>query len=287
MTSVNTEGYLGRLGIAAPAQPDITTLHELHAAHAERIAYETLDIHLGRPTSIEPLDSVDRVLRRRGGYCYHLNGAFSQLLVALGYDVVWHRAGVHANPAEPPPGSARANHLALTAHALPTDANPTGDWLVDVGLGDAMHAPLPLIPGVYEQKPFRFELGPSQTDPGGWHFEHDPAGSFLSMDFAPGRATVADFLDRHEYLSTSPESGFVRVCSVQRRDALGADTLRGCVLSRYGEPALADLVIDTAAEWFEVLADVFGLTLTDVSPVERDGLWARVHAAHEAWEAER
>lgn len=287
MTGVNPEGYLGRLGVAAPAPPDITTLHELHAAHAERIAYETLDIHLGRPTSIEPLDSVDRVLRRRGGYCYHLNGAFSQLLVALGFDVVWHRAGVHGNPAEPAPGSVRANHLALTVHGLPTDDNPAGDWLVDVGLGDAMHEPLPLIAGVYEQKPFRFELSPSVTDPGGWRFQHDPAGSFVAMDFAPGPATVADFLARHEFLSTSPESGFVRVCSVQRRDALGADTLRGIVLSRYGEPMVADELIETAAEWFEVLADVFDLPLADVSPAERDGLWARVHAAHAAWEAEQ
>lgn len=287
MSSVNVEGYLGRLGLSAPGQPGITALHELHAAHAERITYETLDIHLGRPTSIEPLDSVDRVLRHRGGYCYHLNGAFSQLLAAVGFDVVWHRAGVQGSPEVPAPGSVHANHLALTVHGLPTEANPTGDWLVDVGLGDAMHTPLPLVAGVYEQKPFRFELRPSETDPGGWRFEHDPEGSFVGMDFAPGRATVADFLARHEFLSTSPESGFVRVCSVQRRDALGADTMRGCLLSRYGEPAVAEQVIETAAEWFEALADVFDLTLPDVSPAERDGLWARVHAAHAAWEAER
>jgi N-hydroxyarylamine O-acetyltransferase len=287
VSAVDTQGYLGRLGVAMPVRPDLDALRTLHAAHAERVAYEAIDIQLGRPTSIAPHDSVDRVLRGRGGYCYHLNGAFSTLLSAVGFDVVWHRAGVQGRAVPTAPGSVSANHLALTVHGLPNEENPAGDWLVDVGLGDALHAPLPLQAGVYEQKPFRFELRPSETDPGGWHFEHDPSGSFIGMDFAPQRATVADFLERHEYLSTSPESGFVRVCAVQRRDALGVDVLTGCVLSRKGEPVTEDRVLDTAADWFAALADVFGLPLADVDPAQRDALWSRIYATHEAWAAER
>lgn len=288
MNDADTERYLRRLGVAAQVQPDLAALHELHAAHAERIPYETLDIHMGRPTSsIAAPDSVDRVLRQRGGYCYHLNGAFSLLLRSLGYDVVWHRAGVQGNRLTPAPGSGLANHLALTVHGLPSHDNPAGDWLVDVGLGDAMHAPLPLLAGTYDQGPFRFTLRPSETDPGGWRFDHDPAGSFVGMDFRPKRATVADFLDRHEFLWNSPESGFTKVCSVQRRDARGVDLLTGLVLSRKGEPAAARQVLDTAGDWFGALADVFGLRLADVTPSEREALWARVFAAHEAWSAEQ
>lgn len=77
----------------------------------------------------------------------------------------------------------------------------------------------------------------------------------------------------------------MKVCSAQRRDAKGCDWLRGCVLGRVGEPEVDKQVVDTAADWFAVLADVFGLPLTDVSTTERDALWARVHAAHEAWAA--
>jgi N-hydroxyarylamine O-acetyltransferase len=280
------ERYLLRLGMAGRVQPDLGTLYDLHAAHAERIPYETLDIHIGRPTSsIAARDSVDRVLRQRGGYCYHLNGAFSLLLRSLGYDVVWHRAGVQGNRLTPPPGSRQANHLALTVHGLPSHDNPAGDWLVDVGLGDAMHAPIPLQAGTYQQPPFRFTLRPSETDAGGWRFDHDPAGSFVGMDFRPEQATLADFVDRHEFLWNSPESGFTKVCSVQRRDAQGVDLLTGLVLSRKGQPATAQQVLDTAADWFDSLADVFGLELTDVTPSEREVLWARVHAAHEVWSA--
>ena len=37
-------------------------------------------IWLGEKATVDPDESVRRILRGRGGYCYHLNGAFSALL---------------------------------------------------------------------------------------------------------------------------------------------------------------------------------------------------------------
>jgi N-hydroxyarylamine O-acetyltransferase len=281
--------YLRRLGITDPGSPSADGLRALHAAHVERVAYEALDIQLGRVSSIDPYDSVARLTRRgRGGYCYHLNGAFSLLLRALGYDVVWHRAGVQNRSDPGPPGPVRANHLALTVHRLPGDDSPDGDWLVDVGLGDALHEPLPLRAGTHVQGPFRYRLRPSEVAPGGWRFEHHPGGSFAGMDFAPAPATLDDFAERHVFLSTSPESGFVRTCSVQRRDAHGVDTLTGCVLRRADRDGASRAhTLDTRRDWFDALADVFGLPLADLDDHARDALWARVRTAHETWLAAR
>jgi N-hydroxyarylamine O-acetyltransferase len=286
MARLDTSAYLERLQVADPGPPSPAALRALHTAHVERIAYEAIEIQLGRPTTVDPYDSAARILgRHRGGYCFHLNGAFSVLLEALGYDVAWHRAGVqnHADPR--PPGAQLANHLALTVHGLPDDESPSGDWLVDVGLGDALHAPLPLQEGTYVQGPFRYGLRRSETDAGGWRWDHDPRGTFAGMDFRPQRATQDDFRARHEFLSTSPESGFVRTCAVQRRDAAGVDTLTGCVLSRVdaGEPA--PVTLDTSDAWFGALRDVFDLPLDDLDAASRARLWARVRAAHEAWRA--
>jgi N-hydroxyarylamine O-acetyltransferase len=243
------------------------------------VAYEAIEIQLARPTTVDPHEAAERIVRRhRGGYCYHLNGAFSLLLEALGYDVVWHRAGVENHGDPRPPGPDRANHLALTVHGL-----EGGDWLVDVGLGDGPHIPLPLREGEYVQGPFRYRLRRSQVEPGGWRFDHDPAGSFAGMDFRAGRATVADFGERHAFLSTSPESGFVRTCAVYRRDAGGVDSLKGCVLRREGDGDGASRTIDTQEEWFDVLERVFGLPLHDVDAPARGALWRRVRGAHEAW----
>lgn len=281
--SLDTAAYLRRLRISDPGPPSVAGLHALHAAQVERIAYETLDIQLQRPTSIEPHDAAQRILgRHRGGYCYHLNGAFSLLLGALGYDVVWHRAGVQGS-LDTPAGAQVANHLALTVHGLATEHCPSGDWLVDAGLGDALHAPLPLHEGSYVQGPLTFGMRPSVAEPGGWRFDHDPSGSFAGMDFRAARATTADFAARHAFLSTSPESSFVRTCTVQRRDAGGVDTLTGCVLRRDGEPARAPLTLETEREWFDVLRDVFDLPLTDLDAAARAALWSRVHESHDAW----
>jgi N-hydroxyarylamine O-acetyltransferase len=281
---VDVAAYLERLRMRYPGGPSAEALRALHRAHVERISYEALEIQLGRPTTVDPHESAARILgRHRGGYCYHLNGAFSLLLEALGYDVVWHRAGVqnHADPQ--PPGGRLANHLALTVHGLPSEESPSGDWFADVGLGDALHEPLPLHEGSYVQGPFRYALRRSEVDPGGWRFEHDRRGSFAGLDFRPGRATQDDFRARHEYLSTSPDSGFVRTCSVQRRDAGGVDALTGCVLRRIDGSVGAPVVLETSDDWFGVLHDVFDLPLGDVDAAARAALWARVRAAHEAW----
>src|SRR5918996_3468326 len=185
-------GYLRRLGVAHPSAPSVTALRTLHRMHVEGVPYEALDIQLQRPTSLDPFVSARRIVRdHRGGYCYHLNGAFSVLLRALGYTVMWHRAGVQNRSDPVAPGAEWANHLTLTVHGLNSDDCPSGVWLVDVGLGDALHDPLPLHPGSYRQGPFSYRLRRSDREPGGWRFDHDPAGSFAGMDFRLQPATVS------------------------------------------------------------------------------------------------
>ncbi|WP_436536619.1 arylamine N-acetyltransferase family protein [Actinoplanes sp. HUAS TT8] len=283
---MDIDGYLQRLGLASLAgqEPSVPGLHALHTAHAERIPYECLEIWLGRPTTIDPDESTRRILAGRGGYCYHLNGAFSALLAALGYRVTRHVGGVQGNESQP--AGANANHLVLTVSDLPAPESPDGSWLVDLGMGDGLHAPLPLVAGDYEQGGFRYTLRPSAAEPGGWRFDHDPRGSFLGMDFQASTAPMSAFQAQHEHLSTSPESGFVRVATAARRDATGVDLIRTLVLTRIGsDPRRTELT--SRNDYFDAMADVFGLHFTDINATERDALWARLSAAHEQWLAQQ
>ena len=168
------------------------------------------------------------------------------------------------------------NHLALTVSGLPDDPETT--WLVDAGLGDGIHQPLPLREGSYTQGPHTYRLRPSEVAPGGWRFDHDPSGSFAGFDFAPGAAEMGDFAEKHAWLSTSPESGFVRVCVLQRRDAAGVDTLRARTLNRHGTKE----VVESPSEWWTAAADVFGVTPDLFTAEERERLWRQVVAQHEA-----
>jgi N-hydroxyarylamine O-acetyltransferase len=297
MQRLDVGGYLTRLGLPDPGRPSVAALFDLHRAHVERVPYENLEIHLGSPTTVDPVESAERIVRRRrGGYCFHLNGAFAALLSALGYRVRWHVGGVRNSLAEPI-ATASGNHLALTVHGLVTPDCPDGVWFVDVGLGDALHEPLPLRPGTFRQGPFGYALDRSSAVPFGWRFDHDPSGSFAGMDFAPGAAGPRDFAATHVRLSTSPDSPFVRTVAVQRRDVSGVDTLRGRVLIRQeGSPASPgapgspdggavrrEEELTSSASWYAALADVFGLTLDDVPVARRRALWERVCRAHEAW----
>ncbi|WP_412074862.1 arylamine N-acetyltransferase family protein [Streptomyces xanthophaeus] len=280
MRKADVQSYLRRLGMPDPGPPSTAGLRALHAAHVERVPFETLEIHLRRPTTVDPQESIARILRGRGGYCFHLNGAFATLLQALGYAVSWHRGGVHSTSQAPPPG-ATGNHLCLVV------ACEGESWFVDVGLGDALHEPLPLRAATYRQGPFTYRLTRSGVEPGGWRFDHDPRGTFIGMDFSLAPAGPGDFIEWHRELSTSPDSGFVRVVSAIRRDPHGVDALEGCVLSRTDITGRSQRELDNESDWFGALADVFGLTLDDVTAVERSVLWTDVYSKHQVWKARR
>ncbi len=269
--------YLKRLGVDHQGEPSLAGLRALHRAHVERVPYEVLEIQLGRPTTVDPQDVIPRILQGRGGYCVQLNSAFATLLSALGYRVTWHRAWVQTGATPLPPGVPSAPHLATTVEI-------EGQlWLVDVGLGDGLHDPLPLRAGSYRQGPFTFRMSPSQTEVGGWRFDHDLRGSIAGLDFSLSPAVQDDFATWHPFLSTSPESRLVRTVTVMRRDAVSTDSLVGCMLRRFDGAGKTVRELTTAQEWYAALADVFGLDLPDVDAGERAALWARVHSVHQAW----
>src|SRR6266545_3515775 len=104
MNETTTAAYLDRIDAKPPAAADSDGLRDLHRLHQLAVPFENLSIHLDEPISLDEADLVDKIVtRRRGGFCYELNGAFG------------------------PP----FDHLALIVQ-------PAGDadrWLADVGFG--------------------------------------------------------------------------------------------------------------------------------------------------------
>jgi arylamine N-acetyltransferase len=271
--------YLGRLGVERSA-PSAAAMTELHRAHVELVPYETFWLHLGEGWGITVDESVRRIaVDGRGGYCFHLNAAFAELLDWLGYTVNLHPAGVHDSngPARPTIG----NHVALTVHDLPDDSNPAGTWYLDTGLGDGLHEPLPLVPGTYAQGPTTLTIA-GADGVGDWSLSTSPADSFAGVSVIDQPVTIDAFHDRHEFNATSPRSSFVTTVTAQRRSATRVDILRGCVLTSRRTATTSTHTFDHCSDWLDTLDDTFGLRFA-VSRDAIDRLWSQVRAAHRAW----
>ena len=274
------DAYLRRLGFTTPPPATVETLHALHRAQVERVPYESVWVWLGERRTIQPLDSVRYLVSGRGGYCYHQNGALATVLGWLGFTVLWHRGGVQGHPDAKP--NADGNHLALTVTNLPSEKNPGGEWFIDAGLGDGPHEPMPLHAGTYRQGPHTYGLRPSEIAPGGWRFDADSSMSLHGMDFLPGEATPADLQAEHERLQSAPDSSFVKTLVAFRRTATGVDFLRGRVLKHVGHNENTT-ELNTRADWYACLADVFALPLSDVDEPRKAELWEKVTTAHKTW----
>jgi len=136
---VDAGAYLDRIGAAAPRAATLDGLTELALAHLYTVPFENLDIAARRPLSLDPEAIYDKlVVRRRGGFCYELNGLFSWLLREVGYDVTL-LAGQTVDPETGEPGRERA-HVFLLVEL-------DGPWLVDVGWGEAYRRPFALCAG--------------------------------------------------------------------------------------------------------------------------------------------
>src|SRR5215470_1616306 len=114
--------------------PSLPLLRRLHAAHMLAVPFENLSIHVGEPISLGVDALYDKIVRRRrGGFCYELNGLFAWLLRHLGFTVTL----LSARVAQPDGGfTPEFDHLALVVPDI-----DGADWLADVGFGDSFHRP--------------------------------------------------------------------------------------------------------------------------------------------------
>lgn len=270
------DGYLARLGVPGRPEPTHAALVDLHHRHLDAVPYENLAIMLGAPTSADPAETLARIAAGgNAGYCFHHNGAVELVLRELGYDVRRHPASM----LEQLGASGTLDHLVLVVSGLPTAGNPGGDWWPDLGYGDGFRDPLPLVEGVHRQGPFAYRI--ARLTDRGWTFHHDPHNSFLGSVVRPAGLPQADVEAAHQRLSTPPGGAFTRVLVVQRRDATGAETLRGIRHVRQGGGAFAR---DLRAydDWRAALVDL-GVSLTGVAEDSLRDLHRRMAVAHDHW----
>ncbi|WP_369371095.1 arylamine N-acetyltransferase [Promicromonospora sp. Populi] len=274
-------GYLTRLGLDERPPATVATLFEIHRRHAEQLPYENLHTMLGSPPDIDATATLERVAAGGNtGYCFHHNGVLTSVLRALGYDVV--PAWGHNWDTDAERQDVHVGHLALYVRGLPTDDNPAGVWWPDVGLGDGMHAPLPLTAGEYRQGPFAYRL---ELRAGGWTFHHDAKGSIVAVDLFDEELTTEQETAAHRRLTDPAGGAYARKLVVQRRLPDAAETLRGCMFTRTGARA-EKTELTTYDDWRDGLLTL-GIRLQGVDDDALRALFHRSLAAHREWLATR
>ncbi|WP_037608545.1 arylamine N-acetyltransferase family protein [Streptacidiphilus rugosus] len=216
LTDAQVTAYLDRIRAPRPAAADPDALRALHLDHLRAVPFENLSIHLKEPVVLTPEALFEKVVvRRRGGFCYELNGLFAELLTALGYRCALLAARVHGETGYGP----LFDHLALAV----TCQDGT-DWLVDVGFGR------------HTDHPLRLDVRTEQSDPTGVYriAEHHQAhaddlvvlkGDVPQYLLETRPRTLGDFELGCWWNQTSPQSHFTRNTVCTLRTATGRVTL--------------------------------------------------------------
>lgn len=204
---MNLPAYFQRIGYAGPAEPTLDVLRALHRAHLLAVPFENLDIGLKRPIVLDEEKLIEKIVaRRRGGFCYEMNGVFAAALREIGFRVTLLSARVPNEKGEIGP---EFDHMALRVDL-------EQPWLADVGFGrDAFFEPLPLAEGVETtQHGVAYRL---RHPDGRWLAECRNGGRdwALLYDFTLIPRQLEDFAPMCQWQQTSLHSHFTRgrVCS--------------------------------------------------------------------------
>lgn len=194
---VDVDRYLARIGYAGDRRPTFAALAALQLAHLRAVPFENLDVFARRGVRVGLDWSLPKIVdRRRGGWCFELNGAFAALLGALGFEVTRHSAQVDGGAGLGP----TLDHLALVVHL---DGRR---WLVDVGFGDAPLAPLDL--DVIEPQDGlvrRSRLAPAPGEPGAVELFDEVDGAWVRQHrLDPAPRQLEEFEPRSTVLQTEP-----------------------------------------------------------------------------------
>ena len=145
--SFDQQAWLDRIGYTGSLKPTLDNLHQLIFAHSHVVAYESLDIMLGRTPRLD-MASLQRkmISGRRGGYCLEQNMLFREGLRSLGYKITSLQGRVVRGLAIDAPRP--AIHMLLQVDMA------EGPYLADVGFGNlAPTCALLLRSGVEQDTP--------------------------------------------------------------------------------------------------------------------------------------
>jgi N-hydroxyarylamine O-acetyltransferase len=202
---MDVDAYLRRIEYYGPRVASPETLRGLHRQHLFTVPFENLDVPLGTPIRLDLRLIYEKIVnRRRGGFCYELNGLFGELLTAMGVSVEMLSARVRREDGGFGP---EFDHMLLKVKL----AEP---WLVDVGFGDSFVDPIVFRAGGADQvNGHRYMVLAVRKE---WQLlREDEKGQVPLYAFRDVPHTLDDYQEMCTFHQVSPESHFTKnwICS--------------------------------------------------------------------------
>ncbi|ACB74822.1 arylamine N-acetyltransferase family protein [Opitutus terrae] len=250
---MNLDAYFARIGYTGPHRATLETLSAIHAAHAEAIPFENLDVLLGRPISLDPAAVFQKlVTERRGGYCFEQNILLGGVLRELGFQVTPLIARVRWQV--PTEVATPQTHMVLRV-----DLDGVA-WLADAGFGGVgLTAPIQIVPDIDQGTPpeGRRLLRDDRIYRQQVRFDSEWLDVYR---FALDPVPPIDFEVANWFTSAHPKSRFRQLLMVARVDGDRRLTIqnREFIVRQVGRPAEKN-AIGSADELLALLAERFGL----------------------------
>ena len=246
--------YLDRIGYRGPVAPDYETLAALQRAHRLAVAFENLDILLGRGIRLDPDRLFDKlVAARRGGYCFEQNALFLAMLQAIGFEARPLLARVWLGVEETPPRTHTLNLVRL---------EKGDDMIADVGFGGSFVPPMRLEADAETVTPDTARHRLREDPDHGWVLERDGGDGWgRQYSFTLERVWPADLETANHFTATRPGTRFttLRIASATTADGYVSLVDRTLTTSRMGRSEARD--VETAKDYRRILSDRFGLRL--------------------------
>ncbi|RED94108.1 arylamine N-acetyltransferase family protein [Marinoscillum furvescens] len=254
--AIDTAKYLERIRVNHSPKLDLKYLKTLHRAHLLHIFFENLDIHYRQPIILHVGQLYEKVIvKKRGGFCYELNGLFYHLLANLGFNCRLGSAEVFQKDETFSPAF---DHMVVFVEI------EGKSYLCDVGFGELFSVPKRISPDPQLDLTtyYRFEKDPDER----WVLKKSQDNSYYQTvyRFAFQPHELIEFIPRCEFHQKSSASHFTRQKLITVLTPEGRITLtdRKLILNLKGERT--EHAIQNQDEFYTHLKDYFGITETQL-----------------------
>ncbi|MFC0522193.1 arylamine N-acetyltransferase [Pontibacillus salicampi] len=249
--------YLQRIGIDSIPTVSSKALSQLTKAHLYNIPFENIDVMTGNYIDLSVARFYDKiVIRKRGGFCYELNGLFHELLRQLGYEIMLIAATVlQKDGSWAYPNSHAANIVYVEGEA----------YLVDVGFGDSCIEPVPLNGKILRDQSGTYRI---KEQEGLYYLERYEKRWRTQYCFSLVPRQLVEMKEAAHYNQTSPSSIFTQGYILTIRTMNGRITITDTSITITNHRSRTKKTIHHTSEWVDFIQYYMGIPNQEMAVIQ-------------------